>query len=130
MPRFGPPRGGADGSPGPRPRRLQLVAVPEHARDRVPSYWPAARLTRMRPRRTPRAPLPEAESAPLAPPAPRPTVWLPLDGPTAAERARRLQAAHAASARDAGQRELIEEIMTHFRAWCEAHALGNPFVNG
>jgi hypothetical protein len=129
MPRFGPPRGGTDGSPGPRPRGLQLVAVPEHARDRVPSYWPAARLTRARPRRTPRALV--AECAPrLAPPAPRPTVWLPLDGPTAAERARRLQAAYAASTRDTGQRELIEEIMGHFRAWCEAHALGDPFVNG
>jgi hypothetical protein len=57
-------------------------------------------------------------------------VWLPLDGPTAAERARRLQAAYAASTRDTGQRELIEEIMGHFRAWCEAHALGDPFVNG
>ena len=124
MPRFGPPRGGADGSPGPRPRRLQLVAVPEHARDRVPSYWPAARLTRGRPRRTPRD---EVLESPPALAAPRPTVWRPLDGPTAADRARRLQAAHAASTRDTGQRELIEEIMGHFRAWCEAHALGDPF---
>jgi hypothetical protein len=51
---------------------------------------------------------------------------IPLGGPTAAERARRLRAAYDASA-DEGQRQLLREIMAHFRAWCESHALGDPF---
>jgi len=121
MPRFGPPRGGADTAAG-RGRRptLRLEPAPEHARERVPHYWPAAR--RERPARFVRRPARTVASVPATF-----TASIPLGGPSTAERARRLQAAYDASAHDEGQRQLLAEIMSHFRAWCEAHALGDPF---
>jgi hypothetical protein len=80
----------------------------------------------------PTRPLPIARRAPTLlrgsdPSAPA-TARLTLGGPSAAERARRLRAALDACGADARQRELLHEIIGHFRAWCEAHALGDPFA--
>ena len=44
------------------------------------------------------------------------------------ECARRLVAAHDASVHDEEQQLLIRELMAHYRAWCLAQALPDPFV--
>ena len=129
MPRTGRPRGGTDATPAPRRRAALHLVAPERGRERVPAFAPPPRRGRhsrfaMRPKALLTGAAAVADAlAVRAEPA------IPLGGPSAQERARRLRAAYDASVHDDGQRTLLREIMDHFRAWCRAHALGDPFVN-
>jgi len=95
---------------------LDLAAA--HATLRLVPPERAAGILRRPARPAPAAP----DAAPAAAPA-----FIPLGGPPVAERARRLRAAYDASSHDELQRQLLAEIIAHFRAWCEAHAFGDPF---
>jgi hypothetical protein len=56
-----------------------------------------------------------------------PRAWQRVQCPTPEDRARHLLAAHDATD-DAEQRLLLGEIMAHFRAWCLARQLADPFA--
>lgn len=72
--------------------------------------------------------MPRLDTAPPTTYAGPPATAVPSTGPTLAERARALMAAHEASEGDDVQQLLLREVMGHYRAWCLRAGHGDPFV--